>query len=92
MVISGALVMKKAKPVELDQKLYLKSKNLTLNVLLILDNTPRHPQDLSHSSKYPTWESVQHHRLTPTAPHQGICHHTICCTLHESEETFVTYL
>jgi hypothetical protein len=46
MVYSGAVVMKKAKPVRLDQKLYLKSKNLALNILLILDNTPRNPQDL----------------------------------------------
>jgi hypothetical protein len=56
MVFSGAVVMKKAKPVGLDQKLYLNSKNLALNVPLILDNTPQHPKDLSlfHSSKYPT--------------------------------------
>lgn len=44
MVFSGAVVMKKAKTVGLDQKLYLNSKSLALNILLILDNTPRHPQ------------------------------------------------
>jgi hypothetical protein len=46
MVFSGALVMKRAKTLELDKKLYLKSKNRALNVLLILDNAPQHPQDL----------------------------------------------
>jgi hypothetical protein len=44
MVFSGAVVIKKAKPIGLDQKLYLKFKNLALNILLILDNTPQHPQ------------------------------------------------
>jgi len=46
MVFSGAVVMKRAKAVGLDQKLYLTSMNQALNVLLILDNTPRHPHDL----------------------------------------------
>jgi hypothetical protein len=98
MVFSGAVVMKKNKPVVLNQKLYLKYKNLALNILLILTNTLRHPQDLCLAPQIPNL------RICPTSPphshnsssgNLSPCwrvHHTFCSTLHESEETFVTCL
>jgi hypothetical protein len=79
MVYSGDVVMKKAKPVTLDQKLYLKSKNLALNILLILDNTPRNPQDLCLT--HPNMQLENLSNITTPHPQPLIwkCHHNEEC-------------
>lgn len=94
MVFSGALVMKRAKPLGLDQKLYLKSKNQALNVFLILNNTPQHPQDLCLTHLNTQLENLSN--ITTSLPQPLIREFVTTLTsapnMHGSKETFVTCL